>query len=197
MDGKKMRTLRRHVPFRRLLALAVGLGGFPAASFSASLVLASTSTLTLAGAQQVATLNLNAAQGAALWQIAQGKPASLPGNPASYRSAALVLDDVTLTAAGARGGYFYTITLARAGQPRAAGQQPVGTLGPFEIAAARKHGASMSYSLDGMLEGAGDLRVSPLLVTFQQAGKADGPLIGIGSLRLELRTEAGYQEPAR
>ena len=197
MDGKKMRSLHWHVPLRRLLALAAGLGGFPAMSFAASLVLASTSTLTLAGAQQVTTLHLNAAQGAALQQIAQGKPASLPGNPASYRSAALVLDNVTLTAAGAQGGYFYTITLARAGQPRAAGQQPVGTLGPFEIAAARKRGASLAYSLDGMLDGDGDLRASPLLVTFQQAGNADGPLIGIGSLRLELRTEAGLQEPAR
>ena len=193
-----MRSLRRHAPLRFSLALAAGLGGFPAGALAASVVLASASTVTLAGAQQVATLHLDAAQGAALRQIAQGKPASLPGDPARYRSAALVLDKLSLTAAGAKGGYFYTIHLAPAGEPGPPAQPPVGTLGPFEIAAAQQRGVAwLSYSLNDLPGAAGAQQVSPLVVTFRQAGNADGPLIGIGSVRLELRTEVGDQQPVR
>jgi tyrosinase len=198
MHDKKMRSLRRHRFRRFFLLLAAALGVVPAWSFAASVVLASGSMLTLAGAQHTVTLNVDAAHGAALRQIAQGRPASLPGDPASYRSALLVLDDVELTAVGARGGYFYKIYLTPAGDARASEQQLAGTLGPFEIAAARKRGAaSMSYSLGGALGSFGDGPVSPLAVTFQRAGGtgggagADAALIGIGSFRVELSTEAG------
>jgi tyrosinase len=182
--------VRRCKQRRFLLALATGLASFPAPAFAASLVLASTAMLTLDAAQHTATLNVDASHGAALRQIAQGQPASLPGDPARYRYAALVLDDVTLTADGARGGYFYKIYVGWAGAVHASAPQLVGTLGPFEIAAARQRGAaSLTYSLDGMAWEAGAPPSSPLAVTFERADGKDGPLIRIGSVRVALNTE--------
>ena len=185
-----MQSVRRRSPRRFLLALAAGLASVPASAFAASLVLASTAMLTLDAARHTATLNVDASHGAALRQIAQGQPASLPGDPARYRYAALVLDDVTLTPGGARGGYFYKIYVSPAGAVHAAPPQLVGTLGPFEIAAARQRGAaSLTYSLDGMSWDAGAPASSPLVVTFERTEGTDGPLIRIGSVKLALRTE--------
>nr|WP_314631660.1 hypothetical protein [uncultured Noviherbaspirillum sp.] len=184
-----MRSGRHRSPRRLFLALAAALAAIPAASFAASAVLASTAMLTLDAAQHTATLNVSASHGAALRQIAQGRPASLPGDPANYRYAALVLDDLALTAGGARGGYFYKIYVSSTGTTHAA-PLLVGTLGPFEIAAARQRGAAtLTYSLDGMAWDAGAPLSSPLAVTFQRADGQDGPLIRIGSVRLALTTE--------
>jgi hypothetical protein len=188
VHGEKRRWPRRPDSGRCFWWLAVLPAAFPAWACAASVVIASASALTLDGAQHSATLNVDAAHGAALRQIAQGQPASLPGDPASYRSASLVLDDVTLTAAGARGGYFYKIYLAPAGAAPVQSQHLLGTLGPFEIAAARQRGAtSLQYAL-GNVDAAGG---SPLVVLFQRAGGADGALIRIGGLRVELSTGPG------
>jgi tyrosinase len=192
VHGEKMRWPRRFALRKFFLLLAAGLGVFPAWAFGASVVLASASVLTLDGAQHSVTLNVDSAHGAALRQIAQGQRTSLPGDPAGYRSALLVLDDVTLTAAGARGGYFYRIYLAPVGDARASERQLVGTLGPFEIAAARQRGmASLRYALGEVLDGFRRERESALVVSFQRAGGADGALIGIGEMRVELSTEVG------
>ncbi|RYF00414.1 MAG: hypothetical protein EOO78_12030, partial [Oxalobacteraceae bacterium] len=116
----QMQSVRRRSPRRFFLALAAGLASVPASAFAASLVLASTAMLTLDAARHTATLNVDASHGAALRQIAQGQPASLRGDPARYRYAALVLDDLALTAGGARGGYFYKIYVSPAGAVHAA-----------------------------------------------------------------------------
>lgn len=150
--------------------------------------------LTLDAGRHDVTLTLNPAHGAALRQIAQGQPGSLPGDPASYRSALLVLDDVALTDAGARGGYFYRIYLAPSADAQPAAQQLAGSLGPFEITAARQQGAaSLRYPLAASLGSWSAQTGSPLVVSFRRAGGvvAPGPLIRIGSVRLELGTEAG------
>jgi tyrosinase len=190
VHGKKMQALRWHVRRWFFLLLAAGLAGLPALSLAASVVLASTSTLTLSAAHHTATLEVSAAHDAALRQIAQGRPASLPGDPARYRSAALVLDNLALTAAGARGGYFYKIYLGSAGAAQASAPQLVGTLGPFEIAAARQRGAaSLTYALNGVPRDAGTPPSSPLVVTFERADGSDAPLIRIGSVRVALSTE--------
>lgn len=189
VHGEKIRSLRRPRCGGLFLSLAAGLGAFPAWSFAASLVLASAPMLTLDRVQHSVTLNVDATHGAALRQIAQGLPASLPGEPAVYRSALLVLDEVALTDAGAKGGYFYKIYLAPVGDARASEQGLVGTLGPFEIAAARQRGtASLSYSLDAVLRGGGK-NMSSLVVTFQRAGGVDGALLRIGSLQIALSTD--------
>lgn len=187
-----MQSLRRPGSGWFFLSLAAGLGVFPAWSFAASVMLASASMLTLDSAQHSVTLNMDATHEATLRRIALGEVASMPGDPANYRSAALVLDDVLLTATGARGGYFYKIYLAPAGKEPASAQQVVGTLGPFEIGAARQRGAaSLSYSLGGALGGINGGRGSSLVVTFQRVGGEDGGVIGVGSLRVELSTEVG------
>jgi tyrosinase len=176
------------------LLLAAGLGAICSWSFAASLLLANTSVLTLDTGQHDVTLEVNPAHAAALRQIARGQPGSLPGDPASYRSASLVLDDVALTDAGARGGYFYKIYLAPSADARPAAQQPAGLLGPFEIVAARQRGtASLRYALGDPFTAWGARPVSTLVVSFRRAGRAaaPGPLIRIGSVRLELSTEAG------
>lgn len=149
--------------------------------------------LTLDAGQHDLTLAVGPAHAAALRQIAQGQPASLPADPASYRSALLVLDDVALTAAGAKGGYFYKIYLASAADARPAAQQLAGTLGPFEVAAARQRGtASLRYALGDSLRTWSTFSGAGLVVSFRRAGGAgaDGPLIRIGSVRLELSTDA-------
>ena len=173
------------------LLLAAVPGMFPASSFAASVLLASAPMLTLEAASHSVTLDVDAAHGAALRQIAQGQPGSLPGDPARYRSALLVLDNVTLTTAGAGGGYFYKIYLTPTVDARALEQQVAGMLGPFEIAAARQRGeAALQYGLDSALGAYGAERISRLVVSFRRTGGvADGALIRIGSVRLELSTE--------
>jgi hypothetical protein len=175
------------------LWLAAALGMFPACSFAASVLVASASMLTLEAAGHSVILEVDAAHGAALRQIAQGQPGSLPGDPARYRSALLVLDDLTLTTAGAAGGYFYKIYLTPTVAARATEQQLVGMLGPFEIAAARQRGeARLEYGLGNALRAYGDAPVTRLVVSFQRAGSVpDQALIRVGSVRLALSTEAG------
>lgn len=53
---------------------------------------------------------------------------------------ALVLEDVTLTAIGTEGGFFYKIYANRPGENRTDESQLLGTIGPFQIAAAMHHG---------------------------------------------------------
>jgi tyrosinase len=187
---EKMRWLRLAGRIRFDLPLAAVLSALCGWSCAGSLLLASAPMLTLDAGQHDVALAVNPVHAAALRQIARGQPGSLPGDPASYRSALLVLDDVALTDAGARGGYFYKIYLA----PPAASQQPAGSLGPFEIAAARQQGtASLRYPLGASLGSWGAQTGSPLVVSFRRAGGAAAPgaLIRIGSMRLELSTEAG------
>src|SRR6478736_5408055 len=86
------------------LLLLAAFAALPGWCSAASRLLASAPMLTLDAARHSVSLNVDPASGAALRQIARGQPGSLPGDPAVYRSALLVLDDPGLTAAGARGG---------------------------------------------------------------------------------------------
>lgn len=172
------------------LSLAAGLGAASSWSFAASLLLASASSLTLDAGRHDVILAVDPVHAAALRQIALGQPASLPGDPAIYRSALLVLDDVALTDAGAKGGYFYKIYL---GSPANA-RQLAGSLGPFEIAGARQRGtASLRYAPGEALRAWGVQPMPALVVSFRRAGGAGavGPLIRIANVRLELSTGAG------
>ena len=176
------------------LLLAAGLGAACVGSFAGNLLLAGASVLTLDMGQHDVLLIVDPARAAALRQIGRGQPGSLPGDPASYRSALLVLDDVALTDAGVKGGYFYKIYLGWSADALPAAQQPAGSLGPFEIAAARQRGtATLRYPLGESLMAWGARPVSALVVSFRRAGGVggDGPLVRIGSVRLDLSTEVG------
>ena len=172
-----------------LLSAAIAIATI-SSSLAASLPLASAPALTLDAARHGVTLTLDAVHGAALRQVARGQPAALPGDPARYRSAVLVLDDVTLTAAGARGGYFYRIYIVPAGDGQVSERQQVGTLGPFEVSAARQRGVgALRYTLGGALAGSGGERLGAVEVVFRRAGGEDVALMGIGGVRVELSTE--------
>ena len=176
------------------LSLVASLGAACAWSFASSVLLASASMLTLDAGRHDVSLTTGPVYVAALRHIAQGRSGSLPGDAAGYRSALLVLDDVALTEAGARGGYFYNIYLMSATDALPAAHQLAGSLGPFEIAAARHRGtASLRYPLREALGALGAQSLSALVVSFRRAGGAggEGALIRIGSVRLELSTEAG------
>lgn len=175
------------------LLLAALFAVFSVWSFAGSVLLASASMLTLEGDRHDVTLDVASAHRAALQQIAQGQPGSLPGDPARYQSAWLVLDDVALTAAGARGGYFYKIYLMSTVDAQASEQQLAGMLGPFEIAAARQQGeAALRYGLGSALAAYGGERMARLVVSFRRAGGVtDGALIKLGGVRVELSTEPG------
>ena len=191
---EKMRSLRLVGRLRLDVPLAAVVSALCGWSCAGSLLLASAPVLTLAAGQHDVALDVNPVHAAALRQIAQGQPGSLPGDPASYRSAILVLDDVTLTDAGAKGGYFYKIYLASSVATGPAAQQLAGSLGPFEIAGARQRGtASLRYALGESLRAWGAQPVSTLVVSFRRVGGAGavGPLIRIANVRLELSTEAG------
>lgn len=176
------------------IALSAAVLFMHAASSAAGLLIASTPVPALDARERSLPLAMQQAHGDALRRIAQGQPGTVPGNQASYRSAVLVLDDVQLTPEGARGGYFYKMYLVVSDNVPPGEQQLIGTLGPFEVAAARQRGeTSLRYPLAGPLTTLGAQASATLHVLFRRAGGAavpDGPLLAIGALRLELSTDA-------
>ena len=174
------------------LALTGAVLLMPASAFSASLLVASTPVPALDAHERCLPLAMQQAHGDALRRIAQGQPGTVAGNQAPYRSAVLVLDNVQLTPQGARGGYFYKMYLVVSDSVPGE-QQLIGTLGPFEVAAARQRGeTSLRYPLAGPLMALGGQSSATLHILFRRAGNAaapDGPVLGIGALRLELSTD--------
>jgi tyrosinase len=131
----------------------------------------------------------------ALAQIGAGGAASLPAGPQRYRSVQVVLDDVMITDAGKRGGYYYRVDLNLPPDPSGRSQAiPIGTVGAFEISGAAHHGGPvrLRYRIRravfaGMASRIGLLSVSFVRVDGDQ--KPTGQVIGLGEVRLELSTE--------
>ena len=175
------------------LALSSAVLLMHASTFAASLLVASTPVPALDARERCLPLAMQQAHGDALRRIAQGQPGTVAGNQAPYRSAVLVLDNVQLTPQGARGGYFYKMYLVVSDSVPPGEQQLIGTLGPFDVAAARQRGeTSLRYPLAGPLMALGGQSPATLHILFRRAGGAgapDGPLLGIGMLRLELSTD--------
>lgn len=143
-----------------------------------------------------AQLPVNEEHWAALQEVVRGKAASVRGNPAKFKSAHLVLDQVELAEAGKNGGFFYQIYLnvpsdTGVGNPVSI---PVATLGAFQINGARHHGLGrvrLRYALRGLVP-ASALRVGMVSVSFVRVdgdNSPAGPAIGVGEVRLELSTE--------
>lgn len=131
----------------------------------------------------------------ALAQIGAGGAATLPAGPQRYRSVQVVLDDVMITDAGKRGGYYYRVDLNLPPDPSGRSQAiPIGTVGAFEISGAAHHGGPvrLRYRIRravfaGMASRIGLLSVSFVRVDGDQ--KPTGQVIGLGEVRLELSTE--------
>jgi tyrosinase len=131
----------------------------------------------------------------ALAQIGAGATATLRASPQRYRSVQVVLDNVMITEAGKRGGYYYQVHLNL--PPNASGKSqaiPIGTVGAFEISGAAHHGSPVRLRyrirravLAGVASRIGQLSVSFVRVDGNQSPK--GQVIGFGEVRLELSTE--------
>jgi tyrosinase len=131
----------------------------------------------------------------ALAQIGNGATATLPGSPQRYRSVQVFLDNVMITEAGKRGGYFYHVYLNLPPNPAGKSQDiPIGTVGAFEISGAAHHGSPVQLRFRirravfaGLASRIGQLSISFVRVDGNQSPK--GQVIGLGEVRLELSTE--------
>jgi tyrosinase len=131
----------------------------------------------------------------ALAQIGAGGTATLRASPQRYRSVQIFLDNIMITDAGKRGGYYYRVYLNL--PPNASGKSqaiPIGTIGAFEISGAAHHGSPVHLryrirraAFAGVASRIGQLSVSFARVSGDQSPK--GPVIGLGEVRLELSTE--------
>jgi tyrosinase len=143
-------------------------------------------------------LPASAEHGLVLAKIAAGQAASFPGSTNAYRSVRIVLDDIQLSDAATRGGYFYQLYL---NIPSARGPSTtptsvyIGTLGPFEINAAMHHGGDhiqLKKGITRALSNASASALSMMSVSFVRVNgdhSPQGAAIGIGEVRLEASTE--------
>lgn len=144
-------------------------------------------------------LPVSAEHSRALANIAQGKPASIPGVAQAYRSAQVVLDGIELSEMGMKGGYFYKVYLNIPSSDRAngnAGPVYLGTLGPFEIHAAAHHGSNgakgIRYKVKRAFAGASATQLGMMSLSFVRVSGDNTPqggVIGIGEVRIEASTD--------
>jgi tyrosinase len=136
----------------------------------------------------------------AVQDILGGRPATLPGDAAVYKSVYVVLNGIELTSRGKNGGYFYQIYLNFPSPDGISPVQPLllGTLGPFEINGASHHGsAQLKYLVERRISAVSTLRAASGTVSFVRINgdnRPVGPVIGVGEVRLELSTKA-IQQP--
>lgn len=131
----------------------------------------------------------------ALAQIGAGGVATLPAGLQRYRSVQVVLDDVAITEAGKRGGYYYRVDLSL--PPDASGRShsvPIGTVGAFEISGAAHHGGPvrLRYRIRRAIFAGVASRIGLLSVSFVRVDgdqRPTGQVIGLAEVRLELSTE--------
>lgn len=166
----------------------------------------STTALSIGGARNVgldqrsisAQLPVSSQYASAVQGIMNGNPATVPGNSKKYRSVRLVLDDVQLSDAGKNGGYFYQVYLnwPKPGNgPNRPTSLLLGTLGPFQINGAMHHGGGhvqLTFPLGKNLAGLSAMQIGMATVSFVRVSgdnSPDGPVIGIGEVRIELSTD--------
>ena len=131
----------------------------------------------------------------ALARIGAGGTATLPAGLQRYRSVQFVLDDIMITDAGKRGGYYYRVDLNL--PPDASGRSqsvPIGTVGAFEISGAAHHGSPvrLRYRIRRAVFAGVASRIGLLSVSFVRVNGDQSPtgeVIGLGEVRLELSTE--------
>jgi tyrosinase len=152
-------------------------------------------------------LPLSAASAALLSALLAAPRADAGGSiaVAPWRGVSIVLDGLAATDAGAAGGYFYTLYLNLPAGPNSDAAQRaclLGSLGAFEIAAARQRmarGLAGSVRIDlpatALLRRLAARPLHALCVSFVRTSGAQsapsGQTIAIAEMRLELSTEAG------
>ena len=166
----------------------------------------SVSTFSAAGALQVTlgerSLSVRLPSGLdhsqVIARIAGGSAAAIRGSALKYKSVHVVLDDITITAEGANGGYFFNLYLnvpASRATSSARRTSLIGNLGPFQVrAAAQRHGgrAKLRYVVTQLLADVPIVDIGMATVSFVRVNgehSPAGPVIEIGEMRLELSTD--------
>lgn len=137
--------------------------------------------------------------------LASRRGAGRPPAAIRYRSVNVVLDELTLTQAGAIGGYFYNVFLdLPEGGTSSAQSYFLGTIGPFELSSESHHGsAQLSYPATDILANMSPKEIRDLTVSLVRVSGANSPsgeVIRIGEARLQISTEpppaAGSGQPS-
>jgi tyrosinase len=132
--------------------------------------------------------------------VAVKPPPQVP--PGTFQSVIVVLDNLQLLGAGAKGGYFYNVYInlpfvGEAGNPR---RYILGTVGPFELAGASHHGsATLEYPATEVLSqlSAYELQdVTISLVRVSGETPPRGAVLRIGEARIEISTVAPWDSSA-
>lgn len=121
------------------------------------------------------------------------------GKSSQYKSVKIVLDNVTLTTAGAAGGYFYNVYLnlpEGVDIDEVRSKHFLGTVGAFEISGAAHHGAvSLDFPATAALLKMGSGNGREYAVSFVRVdggASAKGDAISVGEVRVEFSTESPY-----
>lgn len=148
------------------------------------------SEVSVSGHLPLTASNLQSLQDAV--SVAVRPPARIP--PGTFQSVVVVLDNVQLLGAGAKGGYFYNvyINLPFVTDTDRARRYFLGTVGPFEVASASHHGtAKLEYQATEALAklSAFELQeVTISLVRVDGENHPRGAVLKIDEVRIEIST---------
>ncbi|WP_332878680.1 tyrosinase family protein [Massilia sp. S19_KUP03_FR1] len=119
-------------------------------------------------------------------------------SPQSFRSVVVVMDQIQVLSGGKNGGYFYHIYLNLPYVTDAIGAQKyfLGTVGPFEIAAASHHGAAtLEYQATEVLSRLSVFELQEVTISLLQVGGDNAPrgaVVKIGEVRIDISTVAPW-----
>ena len=114
--------------------------------------------------------------------------------PGAFRSVVVVLDNLLLLGAGAKGGYFYNvyINLPFVSDAERAGKYLLGTVGAFEVSGAAHHGpARLEYEATEALSRLSSFELQDVTVSLVRINGEKHPrgaVMKIGEVRIEVST---------
>jgi tyrosinase len=120
------------------------------------------------------------------------------------QSVKVVLDNLQLLGAGAKGGFFYNVylNLPAAGDVTDVRQKHfLGTVGPFEIAGASHHGpAKLELHATEVLAGLSPSQLKEIVISIARVSGENAPhgeVLRIGEARIEVSTDAPWDRSSR
>jgi tyrosinase len=128
--------------------------------------------------------------------LAVKPPPQVP--PGIFRSVVVVLDNLQLLGAGAKGGYFYNVylNLPFISDAEHARKYFLGTVGAFEVAGASHHGAArlefQATEVLGRLSAFELQEVTISLVRVSGENPPRGPVLKLGEVRIEISTAPAW-----
>ncbi|MDB5950516.1 MAG: hypothetical protein JWR65_2371 [Massilia sp.] len=125
--------------------------------------------------------------------VAVNPPPQIP--PGTFQSASVVLDNLLLLGAGAKGGYFYNvyINLPYISDAERARKYFLGTVGAFEVAGASHHGpARLEFPATEVLARLTAFELQDVTISLVRVSGENPPrgaVLKLGEVRIELSTE--------